>query len=76
VLFGFGSGRVSGHLISDHLGFWVVRVQIGSDFRLSDLGSSRVFGSFGFGSGRVSGCLISGHLRFYVVRVRVGLESS
>jgi hypothetical protein len=73
--FGFGSGRILDCLISGHLGFQDVRVRIGSDFRLSDLGSSRVSVSFGFGSGRVSDCLISDHLGFQVIRVQIGSGS-
>jgi hypothetical protein len=61
----------SGRLISDHLGFQVIRVWVGSGFRSSDLGSSQVWGCLGFGSDRVSNHLISGHLGFQVVWVRV-----
>jgi hypothetical protein len=64
-------GRISGCLISDHLGFRVIRVRIGIDFGSSDLGSSRIFRSFRFRSGR-----ISSHHRFRVVRVRVGSGSN
>jgi hypothetical protein len=41
----------TGRLITSHLGFGVVRVQIGSNFGSSNLGSSRVSGRSG--SGRV-----------------------
>jgi hypothetical protein len=43
------SGQVSYCLISGHLEFQVVRVWIGSDFGLSDLGSSRVSARSGMG---------------------------
>jgi hypothetical protein len=72
--FGFGLSQISSHLISGHLMFRVVR--IGSDFRLSDLGSSQVFRSFRFQSGRVSGYLISDHLGFLIVRVRIESDSN
>jgi hypothetical protein len=65
------SGRFPDRLILDHLGFWVIRVRVGSGFRSSDLRSSWVSGCLEFGSGWVSNHLISGHLGFRVIWVRV-----
>jgi hypothetical protein len=42
--FGFGSGRVSGHLISDNLRFRVISGWVKSNFELSRVGSGRISG--------------------------------
>jgi hypothetical protein len=81
--FMFGSGRVSCHLISGHLGFLgrsgsdrvgfrVVWSRVISGFGLSDLGSSRVSGRSGSGRVRFGSVWLSEKIRSDRVRIWTG----